>query len=163
MLLSQAFFRVLELWAQKRLDNFPLKLIERIQLTLIQVVYLTLQSLLRLKSSSHASQEETAYSIITLACSLRFSLFDSLRQTINSAISKGRKILLNDSSNSNFLWVEKVTYSVKSISRAYSLAALKMSIQADYPKILLPSLMAEFGNKAHQSEGGEAQGIQTEF
>jgi hypothetical protein len=139
MLSSQALSQVLQLWTDSKLPQFPLWLVHRAQLVLAQSLYRTLQTILQLSDKSrNISKEETAYSIITLATALRMSIFNELRDVIESGILKARILLGEEYSSSNCIWVEKVTYSVHSVSEAYILSALKISEQSVNRNIAQP-------------------------
>lgn len=77
---------------------------------------------------TRASKEETAYAVLILTYAFYLDeVTESLRNDIKTAIEKGCSFLAEQStrSDSEWLWVEKVTYKSEVLSQAYILAALK--------------------------------------
>ncbi|KAI7970750.1 hypothetical protein EIK77_007930 [Talaromyces pinophilus] len=75
-----------------------------------------------------ASKEETAYAVLILTYAFYFDeVTELLKSNIKIAIEKGCAFLSERStqSDSEWLWVEKVTYKSEVLSEAYILAALK--------------------------------------
>lgn len=84
---------------------------------------------------TRASKEETAYAVLILTYAFHIDeVTESLRNDIKTAIKNGCSFLSERTtqSNSEWLWVEKVTYRSEVLSEAYILAALKRA--ADLPE-----------------------------
>lgn len=77
---------------------------------------------------TRASKEETAYAVLILTYAFYLDeVTESLRDDIRNAIEKGCSFLseITTQSDSEWLWVEKVTYKSEVLSEAYILAARK--------------------------------------
>lgn len=77
---------------------------------------------------TRASKEETAYAVLILTYAFYFDdVTESLQNDIKIAIENGCSFLSERTtqSDSEWLWVEKVTYKSEILSEAYILAALK--------------------------------------
>jgi geranylgeranyl pyrophosphate synthase len=84
---------------------------------------------------TRTSKEETAYAVLILTYALYFDeVTESLRNDIKIAIENGCSFLSERTTqtDSEWLWVEKVTYKSEVLSEAYILAALKRA--ADLPE-----------------------------
>ncbi|KAJ5636931.1 Ent-kaurene synthase [Penicillium longicatenatum] len=78
------------------------------------------------------SVEQTAYSILLLAYILKLPWPMSLRETAQASLDMGRSYLAihaNEWSEGAYIWIEKVTYRLPTLSEAYSLAAMKISTE----------------------------------
>ena len=129
MLLMSAFVSLLTLWDKRLLDNLPQDLLrDRIPMVLTQVLnrILITQEPAGFWQSEN-SLEHTAYSILTLKNVESLPWLAPLRRAITSAIQKGQEFLILSKqswTDPQFLWIEKVSYGLPSLSEVYCLAAV---------------------------------------
>ncbi|KAL8704966.1 MAG: hypothetical protein Q9201_001912 [Fulgogasparrea decipioides] len=127
MLLSQAFVRLLRCWANGDLKALPSPLIrERVPTILLQILHRTLQAQLLDGSWDTSSCEPTSYAILTLASISSLPWFDAVQPYIAGAIKSAQQFLANRDNywdDPSYLWIEKVTYSMPTVSLAYYIAA----------------------------------------
>ena len=130
MLLSQAFLKLLQVWDNGQLSDFPEELI-RIQIPIIlyqaMVATLQTQSLDGSWSLNLSSREVTAYAVLTLHAISTLPWLSHFNDRIHEAIKKATIFLAvtNDETESEeYIWVEKVTFALNPLSRAYCLAAM---------------------------------------
>lgn len=132
MFTAQSLVRSVHLWADGRLSQLPLKVVEDAMIVLMQL-------LVRLLSTQSASgiweekQEPTAHSVLAL-CSIASlpvvrsapGLVEKIDQALGAArLSLSRRIETLAERPAERLWIEKVTYGSQNLSQAYTLAALK--------------------------------------
>ncbi|PQE15285.1 ent-kaurene synthase protein [Rutstroemia sp. NJR-2017a BVV2] len=130
MLMAEALMGLWQLWGSNRLPGIPAEspIIEQLPLIIFQVLSQTLNSQKENGAwGGKNSPEETAYGVLTLkAISVR-PWPAMLATHIKTAIDAGRKFLLSQRQNwinTQYLWVEKVTYGSQIITLSYCLAAL---------------------------------------
>lgn len=130
MLLSQSFIKLLQLWDSGQLVNLPMDLVhDQVPLVLFQILVHTLQ-----KQSSDGSwgfqapsTEVTAYAVLILKTLSSLPWLAHFKPRIERAIKKGTAFLIiihDDWHNGEHIRVEKVTYALPPLSRAYCIAAL---------------------------------------
>lgn len=133
MLLTQGFMKLLRKCDSSEIKQIPDSLMfYRIPIVLAQALSQTLQSQLPSGSWGAGSCEVTAYAICTLIELQSSPWSNAIQKLITSAISRGREFL----SNSNWedgpkLWIEKVTYKIPNLTRAYCMAALHAPTPSD--------------------------------
>ena len=155
--MARSLVELLETWDAEKLQQLPRVLLqEKVMPTLFQCLIRTLQSQAIDGSwGRKGPREETAYSIITLASLLVLPLAQFFRPEIISAIDRGRTFLKTAKSlRTEYLWIEKVTYSSANLAEAYAIAALHIStIKPSLGRMVreLFSMhykdLAEFGNR----------------
>ena len=126
--LTQVFMKLLELWDQNIITDFPKSFLrDEVLLTLFQGLIRTLKSQNPDGSWGHIGvREETAYSILILTQLLPLPLARPLAEGILSSIHRGRSFLRHRAHNrsAEHLWVEKTSYGSLNLSQAYILASL---------------------------------------
>jgi hypothetical protein len=83
------------------------------------------------KDDSSTSPEEVAYTALTLQAILNTDIGLQRKETISDAIKRRQMFLednWNDWSSPKPIWIGKVAYSVKVISKAYCLAAIAVVV-----------------------------------
>ncbi|KAK3934391.1 hypothetical protein QBC46DRAFT_427605 [Diplogelasinospora grovesii] len=136
MVLSQAFAKLLQVWDSGCSLELSEDLIcNQIPIVLFQILIRTLQTQSPdgswgfPLSSGTASREITAYAVLTLKSisSLPWPHVAHFQSRIQAALKRASSYLVlgfgRDNDN-EYLWVEKVTYALPPLSRAYSIAAL---------------------------------------
>ena len=126
MLFTQALLHLLKLWDDGLLSSLPVDLTERIPVILCQILIRTLKSQ-NSDGSWGPTQEETAHSVLTLARLSSITFPDPLQLRIMSAVESGREYLRSCHGKPEYLWIEKVTYYLDTLSEGYCLAALNIS------------------------------------
>jgi hypothetical protein len=130
MLLAQSFVKLLQLWENKTLKTISRDLIrDRVLIVSFQAIGRILQSQLDNGSWTNC-YEETAYAVIALANLASLPFVGPILLPIESAIQRGREFLLSRPLQSppEYLWIEKVSYGSNSLSKAYVLSALNISV-----------------------------------
>lgn len=131
MLMSQCLTHALKSWnsvfaASANAD--PLKL--KVYLVLVQILERAIQSQNSDGSWGKHTREETAYAILTINNIIGLPVLSNLTTPLHAILSAGRKVLLEitkETSEPEFLWIEKVTYASSVLSNSYVLAALNCS------------------------------------
>ena len=130
MLLAQAFVKLLQGWDSGQLLKLPEDLIhDQVPLVLFQILIRTLekQSLCGSWGLIVPSREITAYAVLTLKTLSSLPWLAHFKPQAQSAIKRGSSFLVmnyDDWDSEEYIWVEKVTYALTSLSRTYCLAAL---------------------------------------
>ena len=130
--------RLLHLWKTGRLSALsdrlaaPSTLADRIPIVLFQILDRTLRSQSLDGSWGNGSPEISAYAILTLIHLSPLRQWTALQTETEAAITSGqsflRKLQLNGaSSQSDLIWIEKVSYGLPTLCQCYCLAALKAS------------------------------------
>lgn len=123
--------RFLLLWDQGKISVFQgdTPLIQNILIMLFQVLIRVLQVQNVDGSWGNRQAEPTAYAVLTLISLQSRPIVKPPQSHIDSAVQKGREFLVNPPSNIavDFIWIGKVTYHVKNLSQAYTIAAMNAS------------------------------------
>lgn len=130
MLLVQALIRLLSLWSLGVLDSVPEDLLKtRIPVVLIQALN---QCMCTQRSDgswgTNPYPEATAYALITLKETAALPWTSPVSRDLHFAIQSGQRFLEKchgDWKKPQYLWIEKVTFGVPTLSVAYCLAAVK--------------------------------------
>ena len=129
MLMCDCLIRLLYRWDQGQIPSLSDELVkEKVSFILWQALMHTLQKQRPDGSwGSKPFREVTAYAVITLANLASLPLPPELRCQVESAIAQGRSFIRNatNAPDTDYIWIAKTTYSPLSISKAYTLAALK--------------------------------------
>ena len=129
--MSQSLTRLLLLWDQGKLPKLEtnIPIIENILIALFQALTRILRTQDSNGSWDKGRTESSAYAILALVCLESLPMATSLRPYIHSAIQRGREYLEARSGDisTDFTWIEKVSYGMKPLHRAYILAALNVS------------------------------------
>ena len=133
MLMAKALMRTLKMWDQGSLEiAFEQLVPDRIFVTLFQAAVRTLQNQNPDGSwGKMHSREETAYATLTLAELACLPPLILLSSQVEDALRRGRVFLANAMRSTeppDYLWIEKVTYGLGTLSRAYVLAACKRTL-----------------------------------
>jgi hypothetical protein len=131
MLIAQAFIKLLHLWEIERLSALDQKFIQdRVIIVLFQALVRTLQSQQKNGSWGPDCFEATAYAIIALANFSSLPFVSCISPQIEAAVKSGREFLQTRplDSQPEYLWIEKVSYASNSLSKAYTLSALNISV-----------------------------------
>jgi len=128
MLLSESSMTFLRSWDQRKLpaSNSNTLLVQKLLITLFQVLVCTLQAQNEDGSWGCKQGEPSAYAILTLVSLASLPVAVAIKPHILAAIKKGRMFLsdLPSSIEPDYIWIEKVTYRSKNFHQAYVLAAL---------------------------------------
>ena len=156
MLLAQALRRLMVIWDQGDLPDFPQDLIrDQIPLVLMQILHRTLHSQNPDGSwGKDASVEESAYALLTVVDASRFPWTQPLDAQAAMAIEKGHGFLslsCDRWSEANCIWVAKVSYKSSALSKTSCIAAIKAA--SLYPTLyqwttLANDLVDTFSEKA---------------
>lgn len=129
MLLAQAFIKLFQCWEADELAPLSDELLRN------QIMLAAFRSMMRILLTqntdgswgSKGPREETAYAILALVELSSLPMAFLLHQPIHSAILNGRNYLKahEDTSRSEYLWIEKVLYGSGNLSQAYIIAALR--------------------------------------
>ncbi|KAI0814216.1 hypothetical protein GGR55DRAFT_701902 [Xylaria sp. FL0064] len=135
MLVSQVLVKLLQTWGDGTLDNLAEDLTSfRVPVILLQIAIRSIQlqwpdgswSLGNCESTDPTPQI-TAYAVLSLKSLELLPWITILQPRIREAIQKGLVYIrthLNSNLDHETIWVEKVTYALPSVSRAYCVAAL---------------------------------------
>lgn len=130
MLLVQGLTQLLRLYDNSQLSKLPSDLLcDQIPVVLFQALVRCLKSQGSDGSWRH-STEVTAYAVLTLANLASLPWLNGISDNVYQAIRSGRQYIEihRHSSEAEYLWIEKVSYGSKSLYKAYTLAALHMTI-----------------------------------
>lgn len=148
MLLSQVMMQVVVLWDRGRLPFMKEQVLsDRVSILLFQILSRAL--LTQNPDGSWGdppSHETTCYAILTLINLASLPIGNSLQQTLQLKVEEGRRflnIMDRKAVESDYLWIEKVTYRSNALLQSYQLAALKAS-----------SAVHEFGDKIKATFSG---------
>ena len=133
MLMASSLMRALKMWDQGTLQITAEQMIpDRVFIALFQAAVRTLQSQNADGSWGKLhSREETAYACLTLAELACLPSLIPLQSQVENTLVRGQNFLANESSTAgspDFLWIEKVTYGLNTLSQAYILAARNISM-----------------------------------
>ncbi|KAL8832626.1 MAG: hypothetical protein Q9191_000142 [Dirinaria sp. TL-2023a] len=126
MLLAQAFVALLRNWEGGHMDLLSWEVAEQIVIVAFRCLCRVLHSQNKAGSwGCRGPREETAYAILALVDLVSLPMASMLNQQVHSAILRGREYLkaTDGLSEPEFLWVEKVVYGIKYVSKAYIIAA----------------------------------------
>jgi hypothetical protein len=138
MLMAKAFVELLRIWDRNLLTGIDNELIyDYLPLALFQALSRLLQS----QNSNgfwgqNDSPEETAYALIAIGVLSSLPFVTPVDKEINAALSKGREALETHRAaepRTDYLWIEKVTYTSPVVHEAYIVAALDATTQLDRP------------------------------
>ena len=122
---------LLLLWDQGKVSRFETNttIIENVLIALFQALTRILRAQGSDGSWDKGRTESSAYAILALVCLESLPIANSLRPYIHSATRRGREYLEARSGdiNTEFTWIEKVSYGMKPLHKAYTLAALNAS------------------------------------
>ncbi|KAI1347250.1 hypothetical protein F5Y01DRAFT_329821 [Xylaria sp. FL0043] len=135
MLVSQVLVKLLQTWADGTLDNLAEELTSfRVPVILLQIAIRSIQLQwpdgswsLGTCESTDPTPQITAYAVLSLKSLELLPWVAILQPRIREAIRKGSVYIrthLNSNLDHETTWVEKVTYALPSVSRAYCVAAL---------------------------------------
>lgn len=131
MLCAQSLGRLLQQWDCHNVPITEDMLYKRVPLVLTQILRHAMQTQEIDGSWEHGSCEITAYAVLTLSNLVTLPWMTKFREShINLAIEKGKDYLRENHhrwNDAQHIWVEKVTYASKVLSKAYCLAAMKAS------------------------------------
>ena len=131
MLAAQALTQLLRQWDLSNLGSIPEEWIrDRVPIVLTQILVRTLQYQEAEGSWAQGACEITAYAISTLVSTATLPWIESLTVYTLSAIEKGKQYLTANHHRWQepcYTWIEKVTYSSKTLAQAYCLAAMSVS------------------------------------
>lgn len=132
MLMSQSLMEVIALWDEGRLPSLSEQLMKgEVLVILWQALTTTLQGQNTTGSwGGPQSREGSAYAILAVNSLASLPAASILRDCIDKALESGRSFLMQsvpDGLVPENLWIEKVTYGSRTLSKAYTLAALKCS------------------------------------
>ncbi|KAF2792940.1 Ent-kaurene synthase [Melanomma pulvis-pyrius CBS 109.77] len=135
MLLVQGLMKLLRKWDTGEMDEIPDDLMHhRVAIVLAQALSRSVQSQLPNGSWGAGSCEVTAYAISTLVELSTSPWAAACSELITFAITRGRQFLVsnrNDWETGPKLWIEKVTYKIPILARAYCIAALHVPMPSD--------------------------------
>jgi hypothetical protein len=138
MLVAQAFTDLLALADQSLLRETGQDLLSRISITLVQCCIRVM-----LKQSNNGSWEDsveqTSYGIAVLSEALRLSCFQDLHDQLTKMVDAAVHFLVNAPPASDYIWIEKVTYSSPFLTQSYKLAALKLAMRSGDHTVGLPA------------------------
>ena len=156
--MAQALMRVLKMWDQGTLEIKSEQLVpDRIFVALFQAAV----RMLKIQNADGSwgkihSREETAYASLALAELACLPPLLPLNSEVKEAIRRGREFLAKESSTANspdYLWIEKVTYGLSTVSRAYVLAVRNIPMSDYYFGDGLKQLCAvPMGKVAHSTK-----------
>jgi hypothetical protein len=137
MLVAQAFTDLLALADQSLLRETDHDLLSRISITLVQCCIRVM-----LKQSNNGSWEDsieqTSYGVAVLAEALRLCCFQDLHDQLRKMVDAAVHFLVNAPPASDYIWIEKVTYSSPFLTQSYKLAALKLGMRSGDHTVGLP-------------------------
>ena len=120
--------KFLTLWDQGKISAFEgdHALIQDCSIMLFQVMTRILQGQHDDGSWDDRKAEPSAYAILSLISLVLLPITTLFRSRIDEAILRGRAFLtsLPENAEANYIWIEKVTYRLKTVHEAYVLAAL---------------------------------------
>ncbi len=129
MLCAQSLGLLLQQWDCHKLPIKEETLYRRVPLVLTQILRHAMQTQETNGSWEHGSCEITAYAVLTLVSLVALPWMTKFREFhITLAIEKGKEYLRENHhrwDDARHIWVEKVTYASKVLSKAYCLAAMK--------------------------------------
>lgn len=129
MLMTQSLKRAVDLWARGSLQNLSREVLQDVLVVIFQALVRVLRSQ-GADGSWDGKRETTAYAVITLNAVASWLIVQPLNRQIELAIENGRVFLSRDMDSDSppeHLWIEKITYGSRNLSRAFTLAALKCS------------------------------------
>jgi hypothetical protein len=130
MLLAQTFARLVHLWSMDNSFQLPFQLLKRdVLIVLFQTLNYTLKAQCK-DGSWDGSHEKTAYAILTINFVSALPIMLPLLPQIKLSQQEGKSYLRRLSKGKElqeYLWIEKISYSSRLVSKAYTLAALKCS------------------------------------
>ncbi|GAB1309809.1 Ent-kaurene synthase [Madurella fahalii] len=130
MLLAQAFTDLLSAVDKGLIKLGDDHLLSSISITLVQCCLRVMLSQSS-NGSWNDSREQTSYGIAVLSEALRLSCFRDLHGQLNKATDAAVEFLeAADYASSDYIWIEKVTYSSPFLTQSYRLAALKSAMQS---------------------------------
>lgn len=128
MLLAESVMLLLQAWDQGQLSKqeSDSDLIHRLMIMSLQILVQTLRTQDLDGSWAGGKAEPTSYAILTLISLTSLPVAVALKPQIQDSVDKGRAFLANllDTTEPDYLWIEKVTYRSKKLHEAYILAAL---------------------------------------
>ncbi len=132
MLMSQSLMEVVTIWDKGRLPSLPDDLMNgEVLVILWQALTTTLQDQNTNGSwGAPPSREGSAYAILAVNALASLPAASIIRNCVDKALESGRSFLMQtvqDSLAPENLWIEKVTYGSRTLSSAYTLAALRCS------------------------------------
>ncbi|KAI0487357.1 Ent-kaurene synthase [Xylaria cf. heliscus] len=135
MLLASALCRLLSVYVHGSLKGFPAEIIK------IDVPIITVQLLSRalckqqINGSWEDSVERTSYGALLISYTLKLPLCLLARQHAEAAFLKAKTYWAARSdewATGDYLWVEKVTYKLPTVTEAYCLAVMNSSVEGAF-------------------------------
>ena len=136
MLMIKALTSLLRAWDIGKYSPIsPLLLQGKVLPTLFDCLVRTIQSqCLDGSWGCRGPREETSYAILTLMSLFSLPFSEALCPAIISAIDRGRSFLqASTSRNTEYLWIEKVSYGCSRLAEVYMIAALYTLIDLPAP------------------------------
>lgn len=128
MLFANVLLEVIAVWSEGQLAG----------LVTFDIPIILCQLLLKIRNGQNEngswanSVESTAYSVLLLAYISRLPWSSLLHEVIHTSVIKGREYLarhIDDWSEGDYIWIEKVSYRLPILSETYCLAAMKISTE----------------------------------